>query len=499
MDPGSIHAATTPATAQFLPAAAEGDWARALDLLDRHWAEIWFAVDPTDLRALLGQAPPRDLASLDGARYVARAAGHGAVDDLLEPLAAPGRDATADEHARYVAELRLRGRPAAALALARRTHAIVRAQRGQILDGSGGTGALWLVQAGITALLAGDAAAARGFLLEACDAHRPERFPFVVREATAKLALTHAVAGDVTEAVEVNARAHALPRTDSWVEAMVDDTIWLTDYACAVDTLDPRAEELRRARPSPMAHGELWPVALHVQVRHLAITGRARQAEALCDTVAAAVPPAAGTDGLFASALEDARCALRSRGRPQEPGAARTASSVLAHATHLVVTGQYPAVLRLELPQPREDRSRRALELLRAQAALAAGREAEGRDLLLRTLRETLERRTYATLRYVTRETLAAVGDTPEGARARELVEGARLPSLEVGAVLAAPLSEAEIEALRLLRDGLTREEIARRLFVSLNTVKTQLRSAYRKLGAASRTQALETFARLGL
>ena len=73
------------------------------------------------------------------------------------------------------------------------------------------------------------------------------------------------------------------------------------------------------------------------------------------------------------------------------------------------------------------------------------------------------------------------------------------MPMLEVHAVLQAPLTAAEIDVLRLLREGLTREEMADRLFVSVNTVKTQLRSAYRKRGARGIAEALETFASLGI
>lgn len=52
------------------------------------------------------------------------------------------------------------------------------------------------------------------------------------------------------------------------------------------------------------------------------------------------------------------------------------------------------------------------------------------------------------------------------------------------------PLSRREQEVLDLAADGLTNSEIARRLGTSLATVKSQMRSARRKLGASRRTQA---------
>ena len=52
-------------------------------------------------------------------------------------------------------------------------------------------------------------------------------------------------------------------------------------------------------------------------------------------------------------------------------------------------------------------------------------------------------------------------------------------------------LSEREVVVLRLAGDGLQQREIADQLFISYNTVKTHLKSAYRKLGVASRAAAL--------
>ena len=60
-------------------------------------------------------------------------------------------------------------------------------------------------------------------------------------------------------------------------------------------------------------------------------------------------------------------------------------------------------------------------------------------------------------------------------------------------------LSEAEAEVLRLLARGLERKEIAGALYLSVNTVKSHLRSAYRKLGATSREEALDRARGLGL
>ena len=52
-------------------------------------------------------------------------------------------------------------------------------------------------------------------------------------------------------------------------------------------------------------------------------------------------------------------------------------------------------------------------------------------------------------------------------------------------------LSPREAEVLALITQGLTNQEIADRVFLSTNTVKTYIRSAYRKIGVQRRPQAI--------
>jgi len=60
-------------------------------------------------------------------------------------------------------------------------------------------------------------------------------------------------------------------------------------------------------------------------------------------------------------------------------------------------------------------------------------------------------------------------------------------------------LTQRELDVLGLLAEGLPHEEIGRRLGISSETVRTHLRKASDRLGAATRTQAVATALRLGL
>lgn len=82
-------------------------------------------------------------------------------------------------------------------------------------------------------------------------------------------------------------------------------------------------------------------------------------------------------------------------------------------------------------------------------------------------------------------ETVASGGDVdlPE-AITKEISTG-DWPGREVG------LSARESEILALIAQGLSNQEIAARSYLSINSIKTYIRSAYRKIGVERRTQAV--------
>ncbi len=78
--------------------------------------------------------------------------------------------------------------------------------------------------------------------------------------------------------------------------------------------------------------------------------------------------------------------------------------------------------------------------------------------------------------------------------RADELVqavEGVRDRAQENASQTSSGLSARELEVVSLVCQGLSNAEIAGRLFLSINSVKTYVRTAYRKMGVTSRSQAV--------
>jgi LuxR family maltose regulon positive regulatory protein len=78
------------------------------------------------------------------------------------------------------------------------------------------------------------------------------------------------------------------------------------------------------------------------------------------------------------------------------------------------------------------------------------------------------------------------------------LAAGGREPAAQPQDLIE-PLSEREIEVIQLLAQGLTYQQAAARLIVSVNTVRFHVKSIYGKLGVDNRTAALEAARKLSV
>jgi LuxR family transcriptional regulator, maltose regulon positive regulatory protein len=82
-------------------------------------------------------------------------------------------------------------------------------------------------------------------------------------------------------------------------------------------------------------------------------------------------------------------------------------------------------------------------------------------------------------------------------ARILQRFDTAPAPCQPAAAVV--PLTSSELAVLRFLPSHMTNQEIAEALFLSINTVKTHLRSVYRKLSVTTRREAIARGGKLGL
>jgi LuxR family maltose regulon positive regulatory protein len=196
---------------------------------------------------------------------------------------------------------------------------------------------------------------------------------------------------------------------------------------------------------------------------------------------------------LAVGALDRARAVLGSR--PPVPGLDAVRVQVA------VAVGDAAAASdALETWQPRSDSPKEIAEreLWNAIVAAAAGdrrsslrhasvavavAEAQGRVAILGSVGKRAERIAHALLRSA---------PTPFLHRAIKAVQ----PVTRDGSVT---LSGREREIVRFLPTPLSSAEIAAHLYVSINTLKTHLRTIYRKLAVTSRDEAIERVEQLGL
>jgi len=89
--------------------------------------------------------------------------------------------------------------------------------------------------------------------------------------------------------------------------------------------------------------------------------------------------------------------------------------------------------------------------------------------------------------------------NTPDAAPKSSVPVDTKTQPQSQGADLFEPLSRRELEVLRLLDSRLTSEEIARELFLSVNTVRTHIRNIYSKLAAHGRIEAIQKAREIGL
>ena len=490
----------------------EGRAGAAIDVFEAGWVDLWYTTEPAALRSFLAELPADRVSGIPSLRFVAVASGL---------TAGPGAWALVQE---AMAQVRRGHRSGEEVLLAQLLAGHQHRAAGQflqarlLLDGArypstvaGADGhvdpallAFFRLQYGITALLGGDVAGARSLLQAAYDAEGLHGSAAGRAYVGSHLALVCAVAGELTAAQEHLVQAEELAAGLGEVVTATADALRLTRLILLVDRHAlPAAGRMARTR-NPASYGVLWPLALWAHAQLLLLSGRHEPGLRLLARAEDA-EPAAG-DGIASEVARSVRADLHlARGNVREawvavePGSARSPWSAVAEATVLYVSGEFETV-RYAARVARAAHDLTVRESVRLRGLEAASCIARGDDeSALRHLGAIVEpacRQGWrSVVSYLPRPLVALA--LQEGRLPGALVEAAREESgmWLPGPALSAPLSPRERLVLRLLLEGVARAEAADRLGVSINTVKTQLRSLYAKLGVTSRAEVLRKVA----
>jgi LuxR family maltose regulon positive regulatory protein len=339
-------------------------------------------------------------------------------------------------------------------------------------SGSLATFSTYSLLAGLTAAQ-GDLAATRRLVAVASELEPPRRPETAYRRSTLDLARVHLAVedGDLDRATALlDAMAGELRTNEFWpafaeVQATVD--LLRGRVVAGEEALDQR---MRRGRRSPTSSA--WRARLVAARGLLALAGgQAERGLALLAPVPSSRP---------AARVARARL-LMSTGRRTEALALLAAPDLPDEGARLRVTRR----LLLAAASAAEGQEAVAGRALReAAAVVAVGGSAVGWVLLAPEERAAVRRLADGLADPAVDRCLTALADVP-----------APVPDAQAGV----GLSEREVVVLRELADDAELADVAARLQVSHNTVKTQVRSTYRKLGVRRRADAVARARELGL
>ncbi|MGO4105600.1 LuxR C-terminal-related transcriptional regulator [Leifsonia sp. YAF41] len=316
-----------------------------------------------------------------------------------------------------------------------------------------------------------------------------------------------ALAGDVPEAQELLNLADEIEWPEGWRDGYVGAFGHVAEGIIALDSFDAdKAQHHVTVMEPHLATIEHWPLFAQVQAMVFLIKGRAPEGVAFLRSETAR--RSRSLNSHTSLRLDQSKALLLfAAGRGGEAEAVlrkhpKSVPGIAVNWARLALLANQPerAIRALDEVAPAGWMSTRRLSealLLRAAAALRLGRD----DFALTVLDEAaglmLDRRLGFALLLLPRsdvEALAALASARGSVSAVALlaqVDGH--PSVFGELRPAIELTERERVVLQQLVVTGNHAEIAAALFVSPNTVKSQLRALYRKLGVASRQEALLT------
>jgi LuxR family transcriptional regulator, maltose regulon positive regulatory protein len=408
---------------------------------------------------------------------------------------------------------RRRGRYDAAMAYRAQVESIGRAVEPHRSAEVSGLASFVLAQGAILFELVGDSEQASRLLREAYRFAPASELDGAAKHAAARLALSLARLGQLGQARR-------------WLQTAADDVTWtdrtaqntqtvmgLAAATIAIASLEhDRARSALAALDSTMHHDAYWPFFVEAQTEFALTWGDDAAIRAQLSALQSSTSSRGGrTQGIADQVLAAAEAGLLiALGRGTEARAILAApvrqSSYLdaPRARLALLTGDNERAVvlaRTALDRPsRSPRQRLELTLTIAIALQRQGQVDQATDALRRAVHQSNLLTVVAPFAQASRpELLAIAARVPQALALLGDERIVRVGRADAPMVTLVTLSRREQLVLSELALGQSVQRIAESLRVSINTVRSQRRKLYQKLGANSRGQALGTAADLGL
>ncbi|PJJ61536.1 helix-turn-helix transcriptional regulator [Compostimonas suwonensis] len=481
--------------------AEAGDWAQAVATLERFLFTLCFS-RRTIVVTVLAHVPPEVFAA-----HPRLALAQALVDHHVRGDAEAGllhgwldryvSDASPDDHiGARISRLRL-----AAAAGEHEAAAVLAASLREDIADTRGTDpivAIAFLQLGLAELLAGRAAPALEAFQEARLRARDAKDSIVEESARSYRDLVLALGGrievDAPGLEQEGVRVHSGSSPES--ERLDGVTQALAGLLRADEQLVSGALE---RLPEADCDDELWMLMTYVRARHALVWGDRAKALGVVSRARTSGRPQTELERVLLTAVESDL--LQGIGRFDAARAVLDdfpqVHPVVAHSRMRLelLVGNAAGVFR-DVGEGQIPVLGAGMQLYVAAAALSLGRIAEARESMRAVADFVARSGMWGLLVEIPRSTL-------EQLLALDVFEGAdtmrAIPSVFLAQRDAVPLTSREHLVLQHLASSDSIQDVANSLYISVNTVKTQLRSVYRKLNARSRREALENASLLGL
>lgn len=335
-------------------------------------------------------------------------------------------------------------------------------------------------------------------------AHRVGAGTFIERDAAGKLALAHAMLGNLSAAenwIEIERR---YPPLEPHSEMVVRPAGMVAHALTCIDKLDRNgALSILAELGPPDDREEFWGFIVYAHGLHSLVSGSPADGLRYVEHQLRRFPTMRDRGAIVGPLLDSVRADLH-----LALGELNEAATLIGDSTHpatapvrariRLLAGDAADALRIVERYSNDVRctSRDSIELtlVAAAACLAMG----AHDAAAAHLHRAIARSTLTGL-------LRPFVTLPADALLELRSINPDIPELPAGSVAALTttilpsLTEREMTVLRSLASTATIQQISTAHFVSINTIKSQLRSIYRKLGARSRQEAVHRARTLGL